>query len=73
MTKETSCNLESLFNHTLALPRQLLRVALGTVGMTPTWVKESLPTQLNDLLTESENLFNRCAERGEIMLEQWRN
>lgn len=54
------------------LPHTLLKAFLGLAGTTPEFFKESLPGHLNNFLTESENLFNRCAERGEIILEKRR-
>ncbi len=51
---------------------KLMQATLGLVGSTPDLIKETLPSQLNDLLAESENLFNRCAQRGEMIWERWR-
>lgn len=56
----------------LSLPHKLFQAALGFVGTTPELIKETLPGRLNDLLIESENLVNRCVERGEIIVEKRR-
>ncbi len=55
-----------------SFPHKLLQASLGFAGTTPELLKERLPRQLNDLLIESENLFNRCVERGEIIVEKRR-
>lgn len=54
----------------IQMGHKLIQATLGLVGSTPALVKETLPTQLNDLLTESENLFNRCVQRGEMIWEK---
>ncbi|MCA9976119.1 MAG: hypothetical protein R3E31_28415 [Chloroflexota bacterium] len=51
-------------------PRKLFLAGLGLVGMLPELLKEKVPAQLNDALTETENLYYRAAERGEMMAEQ---
>ncbi len=51
-------------------PRKLFLASLGLLGMLPELMKEALPAKINDTLTESENLYYRAAERGEIMLER---
>lgn len=71
MTNPLSC-LTQTGQKLLRWPHTLLQASLGMLGTTPEFVKETLPGSLNDLLTESENLFNRCAERGEIILEKRR-
>ncbi len=56
----------------LSLPHKLLQASLGFVGTAPELVKETMPGRLNDLLIESENLYYRCIERGEIIVEKRR-
>lgn len=53
-------------------PRKLYLATLGAASLLPRWTTETIPHRVNHLLIDTENLANRCLERGEIMLEEQR-
>jgi hypothetical protein len=69
MQTERSC-----LNRTAAAlaktPRKLYLATLGAASLLPQWTKETLPQRVNHLLIDTENLANRCLERGEIIVEE---
>lgn len=64
----------SRLHRLVSAPRRAYLATLGLAGSLPALIREAAPEQISDLLTAGENLFNRCVERGELIVERrsWR-